>query len=201
MSRLLQYHFESSLRCRCLTTEHDHMYTRSIGGSVCIFSYQNTTPQTGLLAEDTEMVKPSSRSNLAIADIGFCSPAFLVSVAICFKQGFSKNPEWLYVILISVFRLIGASCILLYLFTHTQQDYSSGILKTAAITSSIGTAPLMLGLLGFLQRIDCDMVTKTLSLNFFRPIHPIALVALTLALVGGIYRSQPDGNNHDTGKD
>ncbi|KAF7197516.1 hypothetical protein HII31_01326 [Pseudocercospora fuligena] len=137
-----------------------------------------------------------SRGDLAIAEIVFYSPAFLISVGICFKQGFARNLGWFYLVLISIFRLIGSSCTL---YMETQNDYSSGLIETAAITSSIGTAPLLLALLGFLERINGNMDLKGLSNRVFTPIHLVAIVALILGIVGGVYRSESDSGSISTG--
>lgn len=139
-----------------------------------------------------------SRGDLAVVEIAFYGIAILFSVAVCLKQGFSKNLGWLYLVLLSIFRLIGASCIL---YMETQQDYSSGLQETAAITSAIGTTPLLLALLGFLQRINGNMTSKDIPLNVFRPVHLIAIVALIIGIVGGVKESGSDPNDYSTGKD
>ena len=82
---------------------------------------------------------------------------------------------------------------------ETQNDYSSGLIETAAITSSIGTAPLLLALLGFLERINGNMDFKGLSKRVFTPIHLVAIVALILGIVGGVYRSESDSSSVSTG--
>ncbi|KXT13184.1 hypothetical protein AC579_7909 [Pseudocercospora musae] len=149
----------------------------------------NNCRATQALGLQPSMLHLDSRGDLAIAEIVFYSPAFLISVGICFKQGFAKNLGWFYIVLISIFRLIGSSCTL---YMETQNNYSSGLIETAAITSSIGTAPLLLALLGFLERVNGNMDFKSLSKRVFTPIHLVALVALVLGIVGGAYRSDSD---------
>ncbi|EME42657.1 hypothetical protein DOTSEDRAFT_46138 [Dothistroma septosporum NZE10] len=95
-----------------------------------------------------------SRGDLAIAEVAFCSPASVVAIAICIKQGLSRSSGWLYLCLLSIVRLVGASCIL---YTDFQDHYSVGLIETAAITSSIGTAPLALALFGVLKEIHAAM--------------------------------------------
>lgn len=134
---------------------------------------------------------------LSAVELAFYAPAFLISVAICIKQGFSRNAGWFYMVLISVFRLIGASCVL---YMETQHDYSAGLQETAAITSAVGTAPLLLALLGFLQRINGSMTSEGLTAKVFRPIHLVSLVALILAIVGGVQSSQGNSGDYSTGR-
>lgn len=76
-----------------------------------------------------------SRGDLAIAEIAFYSPALLIGVAINIKQGFSGGSSWIYLVLLSILRLIGASCTL---YSETQNDYSQSLEETAFITSAIG---------------------------------------------------------------
>ncbi|USW56158.1 Putative RTA-like protein [Septoria linicola] len=134
---------------------------------------------------------------LAAVELAFYAPAFLISVAICIKQGFSRNAGWFYMVLISVFRLIGASCVL---YMETQHDYSAGLQETAAITSAVGTAPLLLALLEFLQRVNGSMTSKGPTAKIFRPIHLVSLVALILAIVGGVQSSQGNSGDYSTGR-
>lgn len=76
-----------------------------------------------------------SRGDLAIAEIAFYAPAFVVGVAINFKQGFTGGVGWIYLVTLSILRLIGASCTL---YMESQNDYSQSLEETAFITSAIG---------------------------------------------------------------
>lgn len=77
----------------------------------------------------------NSRGNLAIAEIAFFAPAFVVGIAINFKQGFTGGVSWIYLVTLSILRLIGASCTL---YMESQNDYSQSLQETAFITSAIG---------------------------------------------------------------
>lgn len=131
----------------------------------------------------------NSHADLAAAEIAFYAPALCLSLFVCYRQGFSKNLGWFYLVLISILRIIGASCTL---YIVTQKNLSPGLLETVAITSAIGLAPLLLVLLGFLERIHQRMGTKGLPLYVFRPIHLVSLVTLILGIVGGVDKSEAD---------
>lgn len=77
----------------------------------------------------------NSHGDLAIAEIAFFSPAFVVGVAINFKQGFTGGVSWIYLVTLCILRLIGASCTL---YMETQNDQSQSLAETAFITSAIG---------------------------------------------------------------
>lgn len=158
----------------------------------------NSIPSIILLRNPRTMTNIDSRGGLAVAEIAFFSPAFILAVGVCIKQGtFTRNAGWLYLVILSILRLIGAS---VTLYMETQNDYSVSLIETAAITSSIGTAPLLLVLMGLLEQLHTQLrqTGHGYSQNIFRPIHLIALVALVLGIVGGTYRTET--NNPDNVK-
>lgn len=123
-----------------------------------------------------------AKGDLAAVEIAFFTPALLISIAVVIRHGFAKQLGWLYLVILSLLRLVGGSVVL---YMETQNDYSSGLLTTAAITSAVGTAPLLLALLGFLERINEGMAGKGVNTQIFRFIHLASLVGLILAIVGG----------------
>lgn len=137
----------------------------------------------------------TSHGDLAAAEVAFYSLSFCLSIFVCFRQGFAKNLGWFYLVTISILRIIGASSTL-YIATHN--DASTSVYETAIITSSIGTAPLILVLLGFLERINQRMYQKGIGLSVFRPIHLLSLAAFILAIVGGVKKSHE--SSYMTGK-
>lgn len=140
----------------------------------------------------------NSHGALAAAELAFYVPALLVGIVICIKHGFGKSTGWYYLVVLSLLRLIGSSCTL---YMQTQNDYSSGLVETAVITSSIGTAPLVLVLLGLIERIHAQMTQKSFQPRVFTPIHLIGLAALIIAIVGGTDRSNSDPGTQKTGRD
>ncbi|KAK5169019.1 uncharacterized protein LTR77_006328 [Saxophila tyrrhenica] len=124
------------------------------------------------------------KGGLAAAQVAFFAPALLISTYIVFRHGLRRQLGWLYLVLLSILRLVGASATL---WSETQNDYSKSILQTAFITSAVGTAPLLLVLLGFMQLVNKDMKTagSAVGIWVFRGIHLLSLAALVLAILGG----------------
>ncbi|KAK4614129.1 hypothetical protein CLAFUW4_08835 [Fulvia fulva] len=139
----------------------------------------------------------TSRGDLSIAELIFFSPSLLAALFICTKQGFPPSSGWLYLVLLSILRLIGAS---VTLYMESNNDYSPSLVETVAITSSIGRAPLLLVLLGLLERIYAAVAGGAFNKSVFRPIHLVGLVALISAIVGGSMESRDKGSEQDTGK-
>ena len=141
------------------------------------------------------------KGDLAAAEIAFFSPALLVSLFIVFRHGISRQLGWFYLVLLSILRLIGSSCLL---YAETQHDTSESLLECAAITSAVGTAPLLLALMGFLERLNDSMMLKGSGLNknfVFQPIHLTSIIALILAIVGGVKESDTNPSSASTGHD
>ena len=136
--------------------------------------------------------------DLAAAELAFFAPAFLISAFVCFRHGFGRQLGWFYITVLSLLRIIGSSCTL---YMEANNNYSAGLQETAAITSSVGTAPLLLALMGFLKRINDGMDHKGLGQKTFQPIQLISLASLIIAIVGGVKESDSDPSDQATGRD
>ncbi|KAM3413993.1 hypothetical protein BST61_g10657 [Cercospora zeina] len=143
------------------------------------------------------MVSLTTHGILAVAELAFFAPAFVVSVGLCIKHNIIRNSGWFYMVLISILRMVGASCVL---YMETQNNYSSGLQETAAITSAVGTAPLLLALLGFVSRVNESMRPGGISKNAFRAIHLVSLAALVLSVFGGINTAKSHKDSYDLGR-
>lgn len=121
---------------------------------------------------------------LSAVEIAFFAPIFVLGTYICFRHGFNRKLGWFYIVTLSILRIIGASCLL---YSETNHDNNISLLTAYYVCSSIGTAPLLLALMGFLTRVNGGMEHKGLSPRVFTPVHLAALAALILAIVGGSY--------------
>ncbi|TKA78863.1 hypothetical protein B0A55_03816 [Friedmanniomyces simplex] len=137
------------------------------------------------------------KGDLAAVELAFYGPAFLIGVFVVFRHGFSRQMGWLYIVVLSILRIIGAAVTLDMEVTNTA---SASLLETAAITSAVGTAPLLLALMGFLERINHGMEHKGISRMVFRPLHLISIAALVMAIIGGTDRMYTDASDMKTGK-
>lgn len=119
---------------------------------------------------------------LSAVEIAFFAPVLLIAIFICVRHGFNRRLGWFYILTLSLLRLIGASCLL---YAEVNNDNNKSLISAYYVCSSIGTAPLLLALMGFLTRINDGMDHKGLSQKVWRPIAIISLAALVLAIVGG----------------
>ena len=125
------------------------------------------------------------KGGLAIAEIVFFAPALILSLFIVFRHGFTRQMGWVYLVLLSLLRLVGSGALL---YSQSNNDQSVALLTTIYITNAVGTAPLLLALLGFLARVHDGMKAQATNLPdlVFRGISLLAIVGLALAIVGGI---------------
>lgn len=140
-----------------------------------------------------------SHGALAIAELVFFAPALCIALFVVLRHGFSRQQGWFYLVLLSLLRIVGYSCLL---YAENNNDPSTGLLEAYFICTSIGTAPLLLAWMGFLMRINQGMVWKGVSLNAFRPLHIISLVALVIAIIGGSDEggASVDSSDYTTGR-
>ena len=127
-----------------------------------------------------------ARGYLAVAELAFFVPALLISIYVVARHGLSKQLGWFYLVMLSVLRLVGASCLL---YLELDDDYSESLIITVAITGAIGTAPLLLAMLGFLERINLGMNGNGAPRGFFSLIHIMSIAALIIAIIGGVKES------------
>lgn len=146
------------------------------------------------------MTTLDSTASLAVAELVFFSLALLVSAAVVFRHGFSRQAGWVFLVILCILRIIGSSATL-YIHTHAYPP-STSVLELATITSSIGTAPLLMALLGVLGRIHNALRAAAKNLNdmVFHGFHLVAIVALILAIVGGVFRAKHDPSKQTTGE-
>ena len=142
----------------------------------------------------------NGKGDLSAAEIAFFAPALCIATYILFRHGFNKQLGWFYLVMLSILRIVGASATL---YMETQNKYTPGLLETAAITSSVGTAPLVLALLGFLHRISDGMTHPESRINnfVFRGIHLLALGGLVIAIIGGVDETNTNANTAKTGRE
>lgn len=148
------------------------------------------------------MTQLNSKGDLAIAELAFFAPAFCIALFVFLRHGLSKSLGWFYLVTLGLLRIIGNSCLL---YSETKHDYSTSLLETYAITSSIGTAPLLLALLGILERVNAGLTTagKGMPEPPFKVVHLVTIIALILAIVGGVKepRTAAAYAQPNTGKD
>ena len=86
-----------------------------------------------------------ARGGISIFEICVYLPLFLVAFVICKRHGFSRSSGWVFTLLLSLIRLLGACCQL-----ATYNSPSRGLFEAVIILSSVGLSPLLLATLGLL---------------------------------------------------
>jgi hypothetical protein len=135
------------------------------------------------------------KGDLAAAELAFFSPAFLLGTYIVIKH---RSMAWFYIVTLSILRIVGSSATL---YMDVNDKFTASLIETASITSAVGTAPLLLALMGFLERINHGMGRKGLPKKAFHLLHLLSLAALAIAIVGGTKIQYSDHDTYETGRD
>jgi hypothetical protein len=85
---------------------------------------------------------------LAIAVLVYYILALPVAAWICVRHGFGRHAGWFYLLALSLVRIVGSA-----LRLAADAHPSKGLYIAAAVLSSVGLAPLLLGLMGMLKRV------------------------------------------------
>ena len=142
----------------------------------------------------------NSTADLAIAEITFFGLALVLTLLVVVRHGFSRKTGWILLSILCLLRLIGGSATL-FIQTHPMPP-SKDLLELATITSAIGTAPLLMALAGVLGILHNGMksAAKNVGDLQFRIIHVVSVVALVLAIIGGIFHLNDNTAKQSTGE-
>ncbi|KAI4245779.1 MAG: hypothetical protein L6R40_002307 [Gallowayella cf. fulva] len=144
-------------------------------------------------------------SRLAIAELVFYLPAFILSVIIVIRHGFNRQLGWIFLSILAILRLIGNSEEI-----AANQKSSNSLFIAAAVLNGLGLGPLLLAMVGLLKRIHQavlqDQVNNKESLlhrtsaGFLNWARLLLLVALILAAVGNVKLYGSDQSEHSQGE-
>lgn len=134
------------------------------------------------------MVQLTELNGIAIAQICFFVPSLAVAIFLASRHGFGRSAGWLYLILFSTVRILGAA-----LELATINDPTSIGLAVGAFTlQSIGLAPLILVMLASVGRV-LEGIRFThptpLTPQHLRFVQIIVILAMVLGAVGGSFLS------------
>ncbi|KAJ9154736.1 hypothetical protein NKR23_g2458 [Pleurostoma richardsiae] len=132
----------------------------------------------------------SEINKISIAEICVYVPALLIASFLAFRHGFGRSAGWLYLILFSLCRIIGAAFDLASISDPTNTNLYVGYFTL----QSIGLGPLILVMLGLLTRV-LESVTRAtrgkqgsgplVNQRNLRIVQVVVMVALILGIVGG----------------
>lgn len=130
----------------------------------------------------------SSREGLSIAELIFYVPILPIAAYLVFRHGFSRQAGWLYIALLCTLRLVGAACLIA---ADQTPNPSTSLVEAGYITSAVGTGPLLLSLLRFLQTISDGMSSnRSLSNQTFRVAHLLLLAGLGVYIAGAVLETE-----------
>jgi hypothetical protein len=125
------------------------------------------------------------RDGVAIGELCAYFPVLAVAVVLAVRHGFGRSSGWLFLIIFSLIRIIGACFQLATINNPTNDSLYIGV----AILDSIGLSPLELTSLGLLSRIIAS-INKSHSTfvqhYHMKAIQIVVMVGLILSIVGGI---------------
>jgi len=130
----------------------------------------------------------SVRHQISIALIPIYSLFLLIGIFLAIRHGFGRNAGWLYLILLSLIRLIGASLDLATINDPTNIDLFIG----GATLQSIGLSALILLLLGLVGRVLASAAqTRPQAASIITPrrlrlVQTIVIVGLALGIAAGV---------------
>lgn len=163
----------------------------------------------------------STQGAIAIAEICVYIPIFLLTLIIVFRHGFAKQLGWIYLSIFCVVRLAGAG----FRIASDKNPDSSTDIEWASILQSVGLSPLLIASLGLLKRVTDEvsnhirnknadfapqrgvagLITKRATANSTRSriiqlLHIPTVVALGLAIIGGVDESHTSAHDISNGK-
>lgn len=130
------------------------------------------------------MTQLSELNRISIAELVIYLPALGVAIILALRHGFGRNAGWLYLILFSLVRILGAALELASMNDPT----NTGLIVGGATLQSIGLSPLLLTMLGLLGRVLQSVNSNTntiLQPRMLRIVQILVLVGLILGIVGG----------------
>ncbi|CAK7269732.1 hypothetical protein SEPCBS119000_003716 [Sporothrix epigloea] len=125
-------------------------------------------------------------NKISILQLAFFVPSLIVAGILSYRHGFRRSSGWIYLVILSLMRIIGAS---MELATISSPDNTS-IAIGAQILQNIGLSPLILMLLGLVTRSYLAMSEKNRpslpNARILRLLQLAVIVGLILSIVGGI---------------
>ncbi|OAP58499.1 hypothetical protein AYL99_07589 [Fonsecaea erecta] len=118
---------------------------------------------------------------LDILELIFFVPALVASAYVVYKQGYRSRLGWRLLVMICLFRLIGAITSLVAV-----RHPSSGLTITYDVMNSFGLSAIISTALALLDRVEGGMASHGLHHQIFQLLHVPTLVGLILSVVGSV---------------
>lgn len=123
-------------------------------------------------------------NGISIAEIVVYIPIFAIAIFLALRHGFGRNAGWLFLVIFSTVRILGAA-----LELATISDPTNVNLYVGSFTlQTIGLSPLVLVMLAFTARLS-ESINRThttlVNTRNLRLVQLLVLVGLILGIVGG----------------
>lgn len=132
---------------------------------------------------------------LDIIEIAFFVPALPLSIYICCKHGFKREAGWFLLLVLSIIRIVGASCGI-----AASKDGNQTLIEVSLIMSSVGSATLVAAFTGITNRIADGSKGSPLSPKQRKLLQLIGIVAIILGIVGGTKIADTDPSTRSSGQ-
>ncbi|KAK6952891.1 hypothetical protein Daesc_005188 [Daldinia eschscholtzii] len=138
----------------------------------------------------------TEQNNISIAQIVIYIPSLFIAIWLAIRHGFGRNSGWLYLIIFSLARIIGAAMQLATIPDPTNLSLRVG----AATLQSVGLSPLIMVQLALLGRAAGSIRKSTATLVNEKRIRLINLLVLVSMILGSIGGSESGHSLAETGK-
>ncbi|EPE03296.1 hypothetical protein F503_02034 [Ophiostoma piceae UAMH 11346] len=139
-------------------------------------------------------------NKISIIDLVFFLPALAIAGLLTYRHGFRRSSGWIYLVLLSLMRILGSS---MQLATIKQPD-NINIIIGAQTLQNIGLSPLILVILGLITRVQQAIPEQSRprlpNSRTLRLIQLTVIVGLILIIVGGINMGNDIGNALSNGE-
>ncbi|MCJ1301790.1 Ligand-binding domain of nuclear hormone receptor [Hypocenomyce scalaris] len=133
---------------------------------------------------------------LAIAEIIFYTPALIAALWVSKRHGFSRQAGWILIAILSIIRILGAS----FTLASESQSNNLSLIEGAAALDGVGLSPLCLAAVGILARVNAGMTRRVIPARFTTLMVLPFMVALILAIVGGVKLFSTSASERATGQ-
>ncbi|KAL9110110.1 MAG: hypothetical protein Q9227_005304 [Pyrenula ochraceoflavens] len=134
------------------------------------------------------------REILDVIELVYYVPALVLAGLVCYKHGLGRQLGWVFLVLLSLLRIIGASTGIAN-YSHP----SKGLSEASNITYNIGLSPLIMILMGVLKRVNEGIQgggVPPLILDF---LNLPSLAGIILGIIGGTRVSSSDTSKANEG--
>lgn len=140
---------------------------------------------------------------VSIALVAIYTPLLIVALLLAYRQGIGRNAGWLYLILFSTVRIVGAALDLATL-SSTSTNPNISLRIGAATLQAIGLSPLTLTMLSLLSRVFGPEHGRIGRLrtpaDLLRLVQLLVLAGLVLGIVGGVKTGTQVSNAASSGQ-